>query len=156
MAFIRTCPVAARLEPSVFVCHGSVERVVEDGWDPTVLSRELKPQDCAVGGAAFRMVWGRDFRQENAEALARMVGAEVLIHGHEPCPRGYAVPNSRQIVLDCCGMNACYLILPLGRQFAHAEVVELIRPLYAADRPATSNGEILASDVERRSSLRSR
>lgn len=133
LGFIRTCPLAMRLDQGVFTCHGSAERVAEFGWDATVLSRELTAEDLAVGGAAFRLVWGRDFRQENAEALAACVGAEILIHGHEPCSQGFSVPNTRQIILDCCGPNACYLILPIGQRLTYAQVVESIRPLYAGD-----------------------
>ncbi len=133
LAFIRTCPLALRVDSGVFACHGSPERVAEFGWDATVLSRELTAEDLAGGGTAFRLVWGRDFRQENADALAKCVDAEILIHGHEPCSQGFCVPNTRQIILDCCGMNACYLILPIGQRFTHADVVKRIRPLYAAD-----------------------
>ncbi len=139
MAFIRTCPLALRLEPSVFVCHGSPERVDEVGWDPSVLAREPTAEDIAVGGAAFRLVWGRDFRQENAEALAECVGAEVLIHGHEPCVQGCSIPNSRQVILDCCGKNACYVILPIGRHLTHAEVVEQIRHVYSGQCTSSSD-----------------
>jgi hypothetical protein len=133
LAFIRTCPLAIRLDPGVLACHGSPERVAEVGWDAAVLSRELTARDLAVGGTAFRLVWGRDFRQENADALAKCVDAEILIHGHEPCPQGFSVPNTRQIILDCCGRNACYLILPIGQRLTHAEIVKRIRRLYAED-----------------------
>jgi len=71
-------------------------------------------------------VWGRDDRPENAEAFAVQVGAEALINGHEPCPAGYDTPNSRQTILDCCNDKACYVILPLDRDWTQARIVERI------------------------------
>jgi len=47
---------------------------------------------------------------ENAAAFADMVGARVLLHGHEPCADGYRTPNDRQVILDCC-CNAAYCAL---------------------------------------------
>jgi hypothetical protein len=56
-----------------------------------------------------------------------------LIHGHEPCSLGFAVPNNRQVILDCCGMNACYVILPIGGRLSQDDVVRLIRRVYGED-----------------------
>ena len=75
------------------------------------------------------MVWGRDYRAENAKAFAKKVSATTLIHGHEPCPEGYSVPNDTQIILDCCGEKASYLLVPLGQSFTHAELVARIQKL---------------------------
>jgi hypothetical protein len=57
------------------------------------------------------------------------MGAQLLINGHEPCPQGFAVPNPHQIILDCCGTNACYVILPVDQPLSQAEVVDRIRLL---------------------------
>ena len=66
----------------------------------------------------FQLVWGRDYRQQNAEAFAELVGARVLINGHEPCYEGFAAPNDLQIILDCCGEKAGYLMLPIDRELS--------------------------------------
>ncbi len=127
--FLGTCPLAARLANRVFICHGSPAEVDRQGFDAGILQRPLQPQDLQVGGDAFRLVWGRDFRPANAEALAAAVDADVLIHGHEPCEHGFAVPNERQIILDCCGAPACYLILPVGETLTHQQIVQRIQRL---------------------------
>ncbi len=127
--FLGSCPLAARLANRVFICHGSPADVDRDGLDAGILERPLQPRDLQLGGDAFRLVWGRDFRPANAAALAAVVDADVLIHGHEPCEQGFAVPNDRQIILDCCGVSACYLILPVGEQLTHSQIVERIQRL---------------------------
>ena len=140
--FLRTCPLALRLDSGVFVCHGSPDYVAEAGFDIGILSQPLTTEDLNVGGGLFRLVWGRDFRLKNAEAFARCVGAQVLIHGHEPCSAGFAVPNSRQVILDCCGMNACYVILPTSGKLSQDDVVSRIRRIYGKDGHCPASGHL--------------
>lgn len=129
-AFIRSCPLALRLPGGIFICHSLPERADVVKFDRTIFDRELDIEDLREHGEVFRLVWGRDYRPENASAFARMVGARILIHGHEPCPSGFSVPNETQIILDCCGDNACCLLLPVREQeFSQSELVAMIRKL---------------------------
>ncbi len=124
LEFIRSCPLGVQLATGVFICHSCPENVDRGGFDVEVFERQLREEDLTPSGSVFQLVWGRDFRSENAAAFARLVGADVLIHGHEPCLNGFRVPNERQIILDCCGRRACYLILPLDRPLTQAEMIE--------------------------------
>jgi len=128
-AFLGSLPLAARLENGIFISHSLPERVDLDGFDSGVFDRPIEADDLSEGGAVFRLVWGRDFRPANAQAFAELVDAKVLVHGHEPCAEGYLLPNDRQIILDCCGENACYLPAPVGGDIDHAQAVELIQRL---------------------------
>ena len=127
--FILSCPLGVRLPGDVFVCHSAAERCDSRPFDRTVLDRALDDNDVREGGPAFDLVWGRDYRPENGRAFARAVGAQALIHGHEPCPAGSNAPNDVQLILDCCGDRACYLLLPLNRPFTHAELVAQVKLL---------------------------
>jgi hypothetical protein len=75
------------------------------------------------------MIWGRDYRPENAREFAKLLKANVLIHGHDPCPEGFRIPNDTQIILDCCGDKACYLLLPTSGSLTHKQIVDRIKPL---------------------------
>jgi hypothetical protein len=128
--FLSTCPLGVRLvESAALVTHSVPKQVVEQGFDASVLDRPLEAADVAYEGDAFRLMWGRDFRPENVDAFARIVGADVLITGHEPCDDGYCVPNGRQVILDCCGDNACYAVLPLDRRLTQKQIVRHIARL---------------------------
>jgi hypothetical protein len=127
--FIGTCPLAVRIERGAFVCHSAPEEVDKRGFDATVFQRPWKPADLGERGAVFGLVWGRDFRPENAEAFARLVGANVLIHGHEPAPAGFHAPNARQVILDCTAEPACYVLLPVGPEWTQAEVLKRVTTL---------------------------
>ena len=127
--FIRTCPLAVRLPGDIFVCHSLPDRCDNRSFDRSIFSRPLEPTDLIEHGDVFDLLWGRDYRVENARAFAKMVTAKVLIHGHEPCPDGYSAPNDLQIILDCCGDPGCYLIVPTDRELNHADLVSRIERL---------------------------
>jgi hypothetical protein len=139
--FLRSCPLALRSRrwgvqdpPSnercgMFVSHSVPEYVDLRQFDTTIFTRDLDEGDFFGRGAIFQLVWGRDYRQENARAFADQVGAEVLINGHEPCPDGFSAPNDTQIIIDCCGEQACYVVLSTDRQWNQAEIIEQIKRL---------------------------
>jgi hypothetical protein len=129
LEFLGTCPLAVRIAGGVFVCHSIPEGIDARPFDRTIFSRPLEPLEFYERGDIFHMVWGRDHRPENARAFADLMEAQVLIHGHEPCSEGYAVPNPHQVILDCCGDKACYVVLSTDREWTQAEVVERIQRL---------------------------
>jgi hypothetical protein len=131
LEFLRSLPLAVRLPGGVFISHSLPEEGVHQEFDTSIFDRPLTPVDFEVHGSLFNLVWGRDFRPENAQAFATLVGAEVLIHGHEPCREAFQVPNDRQIILDCSRSPASYLILPTTESLTHAQIVERIEILPA-------------------------
>lgn len=139
MQFIASCPVAVRLG-DVFICHSLPEGVDRFRPDLEFLDRPLKLHDFCEQGELFHLVWGRDFRRENAQAFARLVGAKVLVHGHEPCTEGYRVPNDVQLILDCCHDRACFVLLPVNGSLDHAGVVERVARLADAQPPPPPDG----------------
>lgn len=125
--FLWTCPLTVRLPQGVFIAHSLPEFVdSRRGFDPSVLLRDPISEDGVDGCDVFRLVWGRDYRIENAKAFCEVVGAKLLITGHEPCRDGFLAPNEFQIILDCCGEKAAYAMLPVGVELTHAEVVRRI------------------------------
>jgi Calcineurin-like phosphoesterase len=128
--FLRSCPVAARLNGNIFISHSLPSRCDSNLPNLDVLEREWEEADLIPGGTIYRMVWGRDFRRDNAAAFAQEVGAEILIHGHEPCMDGYQVPNDLQIILDSSGPNASYILLPLSQSLTQDNVIDAIARLH--------------------------
>ena len=127
--FLRSCPLAVWLPGGVLVTHSIPENVDSGPFDNTIFTRQIDPAEYYERSAVFQLVWGRDYRQENADAFARLMTAKVLINGHEPCPEGFNTPNDTQIILDCCSDKACYVILPTDQEFTHPEIVERIQKL---------------------------
>jgi hypothetical protein len=129
VAFLRSLPLGVRLPNDILITHSGPPSVDVQGFDTTIFQRELQPADLKERGAVFQLVWGRDYRPENARAFARLMEVDILIHGHDPCPTGCKVPNETQIILDCCSRPAMYLLVPTDRPLSQVELVEQIRPL---------------------------
>ena len=129
LKFIESCPLAVRIDGRVFACHSTPERVDHDGFDVGIFERRLTESDMAPHGPVFQLIWGRDFRPDNAEAFASLVDADVLVHGHEPCAFGFDTPNSRQIILDCCGAAAGFVVLRTGEAHTQSSIVAAIQKL---------------------------
>ncbi len=127
--FLRSSPLAVRLPGGVFVSHSIPENADTCPFDKTIFSRQLEDSEFYDRSGVFQLVWGRDYRQENAEAFARLVDAKVLINGHEPCPEGFDAPNDVQLIIDCCSDRASYVILPTDHPLGHEEIVQRVEKL---------------------------
>jgi hypothetical protein len=127
--FLRSCPLAVRINHRVLVCHSLPEAVDRHGFDPAQLTRDLGEEDLCPHGPVFQLLWGRDFREANARAFAEAMEVELLVHGHVPCAEGFAVPNPYQIILDCSGSPARYLLLSLDPPFDQERVLRSLHPL---------------------------
>lgn len=124
--FIHSSPLGIAIGDDVFVSHSLPEQLDMEPFDATVFERALRPSDLMEGGPAFRIVWGRDFRAENAAAYAAMVRARVLLHGHEPAAGGFSTPNSTQIILDCCNDEARCAVVPTRSPVDQASLVKTL------------------------------
>ena len=129
LGFLRSCPLAVRLPNGMFICHSVPEHVDSRGFDTSIFTRPMDPAEFAEHGAIFDLVWGRDYRSANARAFAELLGAKILINGHEPCSEGFAVPNPYQLILDCCGEKASYAILPVAEDLSQEAVIQQVRRL---------------------------
>jgi hypothetical protein len=127
--FLWTCPLAVKLSQGVLVTHSLPEGADFRGFDPAVLLRDLVADDGLEGHDVFRLVWGRDYRRENAQAFCNLVEANVLITGHEPCREGFVAPNDLQVILDSCSEKAAYALLPVGVELSHADVMQRVEML---------------------------
>ena len=127
--FLRSCPLGVSLSGGLLVTHSIPESADSIPFDGSIFTRPLAPREYYRRDGVFDLVWGRDYRRENAAAFAQLVGAKVLIGGHEPCPEGFNTPNDIQIILDCCNAKACYVTLATDREWTHAEIVERIQRL---------------------------
>ena len=127
--FLLSCPLGVRLPGGVFMTHSVPENCDLRPFDKSIFTRQPDSAEYYQRTDIFELVWGRDYRQENARAFAELVGAKVLINGHEPCPEGFSTPNDFQVILDCCADKACYVILPLDRGLTQADIVERVQKL---------------------------
>ena len=127
--FILSSPLAVRLRNGVFISHTLPDKPSLKTFDPKVFARELSSDDLLMGGSAYAMVWGREHDNEFVGKFAKLLKSNIFIHGHEPTPVGYQVPNEYQIILDASGLECWCVIVPTHKPLTLVEVKEGMKKL---------------------------
>lgn len=123
-------PLALRTANRVFLSHSLPSARRLEAFDPARLRDEhVTEADRLPGGFVHALVWGRDTRTETVEIFLRHVDAELLITGHIPSEKGFAVPNARQLILDAMGAPAGYCLFPAQGAISHPELVACVQLL---------------------------
>jgi Calcineurin-like phosphoesterase len=111
----------------VLLCHSLPNAKRLPTFDWLVLEKEdLASEDVALGGSVHSLVWGSETRQEHVEEFLKRVDADLLISGHIPCDQGYALPNTRQLILDAQGTPACYCLFPTDRPLTQQDLIGMV------------------------------
>jgi hypothetical protein len=130
MQIIGAAPLVVRAPNRVYLCHSVPAAQRLETFDPAVLERDdFTPQDLVLGGTVHSLVWGRSGTEESVATFLAKVDADLVITGHIPQDKGYAVPNSRQLILDAQASPACYCLFPCDRALSQAELVTMIGTL---------------------------
>jgi hypothetical protein len=120
-------PVAIRTPNRVYLSHSLPAEKKLATFDPAVLERDNHvDSDFRSGGSIHSLVWGRDVRQEIAEAFLKKVDADLLITGHIPNEPGFEVPNTRQVILDSMRTPAGCILFPVNRPITHEELLRCV------------------------------
>jgi hypothetical protein len=118
--FIRSLPLALRCVcpppfGDILVAHSLPGAALMERFDPTVLSRDLTPEDYEPRkGAAHLMVWGRSYDAEQIEDLVERWGVNLIILGHEKADRGVKFVPPCVVVLNSDHENGVYLPIDLS------------------------------------------
>jgi hypothetical protein len=97
-------------------------------FEPARLERDTySAEDLNPGGSVHSLLWGRDTSADSVANFLRKIGCDLLVSGHIACDEGFAVPNDRQVILDCAETPAGYILFPTDRILTHAELVACVR-----------------------------
>jgi Calcineurin-like phosphoesterase len=119
-----TAPLALRTANRILLTHSLPNRVALERFDPEALELDSAPEgESLPGGSIYALLWGRDTREQTVADFLTRMDADLLLTGHVPCERGFDVPNSRQLILDCVGSPACYCLFPADGPLTHDELV---------------------------------
>jgi hypothetical protein len=127
--FILSCPLGIRLQSGVFISHTLPDKGAARTFDPKVLTRDLTNEDLLEGGSAHGMVWGREHGSEFVGKFAKLLKVSVFVHGHEPTPAGFQIPNEYQIILDASGPACWCVVLPLDKPASLEDVKNSMKQL---------------------------
>jgi len=123
-------PLAVRTDSRIFMSHSIPEARHLTAFDFGVFERfGVGEDDLGKNSPVYQLVWGRDTRDETASNFCRQVDADFLVTGHIPQEKGFAMPNSRQIIIDCVAAPAACMLLPANRPITTDEFIAGIREL---------------------------
>lgn len=130
LELFQACPAVIRAPNGVLICHSLPATRSLALFDPARLERETySAEDLQPGGSLHSLVWGRDTSADAAANFLRKMGAELLVSGHIACNEGFAVPNDRQVVLDCAETPAGYVLFPANHPLTHQELVACVKTI---------------------------
>lgn len=136
--FIFSMPLALRCvcggthgpRKDILVAHSIPSTAIMDRFDPTVLSRDLTPEDYEPRqGAAHIMVWGRGYDAEQLEDLVERWGVNLFILGHEKAEHGVKFVPPCAIILNSDHERGVYLPIDLDHPPTPEEAVANVVPL---------------------------
>jgi Calcineurin-like phosphoesterase len=127
MQMIAASPLVVRTPNRIFLSHSLPTAQRLETFDPAVLERdEFTEEDLALGGTVHSLVWGRTTSEDHVTAFLSKVDADWLITGHVPQEQGFAVANSRQLILDAQGSPACYCLFPCDRPVTLEQLAAMV------------------------------
>jgi hypothetical protein len=116
--FILSMPLALRCRcpgGDVLCAHSLPGAALMERFDPSVLSRDLTPEDYEPRqGAAHLMVWGRGYDAEQIEDLVERWGINLFILGHEKAENGVKFVPPCVVVLNSDHERGVYLPIDLS------------------------------------------
>ena len=130
LELFQACPAVIRAPNNVLVTHSLPATRALALFDPTRLERETYDrEDGEPGGTLHSLVWGRETTADAAANYLRKMGADLLVSGHIACDQGFAVPNDRQVILDCAESPGGYALFPADRRLTHADLVGCVKTI---------------------------
>lgn len=127
--FIQDMPAAIVCPNGVFLSHSTPKRPFIESISIEYLSRTSAQLPLAKCTAIKAMTEGRDFAEATIDEFTKKMGAELVVCGHTPTPKGYRRANSRQLIIDSQHENGKYLSFDLGRRYTVDDLVAQVKPL---------------------------
>ncbi len=130
LELLRTLPVALRTPNNVLITHSLPATRALPHFDPMTLERDTYDNDdLEPGGSIHSLLWGRDTSADAATNFLRKMGCDWLVSGHIPCHEGFAVPNDRQVIVDCAESPGGYVLFPADRPLTQHDLIAGLRTI---------------------------
>jgi len=127
--YLVTQPLAARAPNRIWMSHSLPEDRFLDKFDPGILDRTLKPEDCQRGNSGYLMTWGRHHGEATLERVARMFDADYFLLGHQPQPSGWLRGGKNMLILASDHNHGCIISFELDKLWRMETLIDRIVPL---------------------------
>jgi len=127
--FLCSQPLAVRCDNRIWLSHSLPGDRTLDKFDPRVLDRQLKIDDCEKPGSAYLLTWGRKHSQALLDKMAKLFDVDTFILGHQPQQQGWSQAGTNLIIIASDHNHGCLLSLDLAKSYAIEDLTDLILPL---------------------------
>src|SRR5204863_288322 len=127
MELFQACPVVLRTPNGILISHSLPTARSLPLFEPVHLERETyAAEELQPGGSVHSLLWGRDTSIDTVTNFLRKMGADLLVSGHIASHDGFAVPNDRQLIVDCAESPGGFVLFPADRELTHQELVACV------------------------------
>ena len=110
--FFSAMPLGVRTERGLLCTHSLPDAARMSGFDPSVLERELVPEDYqGLTGSAWMLTWGRRHDPDVLDSLADRWNIDMFCIGHQSVPEGIREDGPRLVAIN--SDHARGVIVPL-------------------------------------------
>jgi hypothetical protein len=132
--FFLSLPLAVRCPNGLFFCHSLPTDSQIEAFDFTVFDRPLSgPDYMRRTGPVYQLIWGRNMTPATAEKFGDMVGANILVTGHQPQDTGFGVNGDRHLILASDHNQGVFLPLKLSEKYDMAALLMTLKKFVAVN-----------------------
>jgi hypothetical protein len=128
--FIRSMPLAAKCPNGVWITHSLPSPMRTAAAGVEILTRPYRYEDFLRGGAVYDWTWGRGQTDEQIDALAAALGAELFVLGHRHTQAGIEAVARRAVAIASDHNHGCLVEfasdLPLDADMAMMSATPLL------------------------------
>jgi len=127
--FLFSQPLAVRCENRIWLSHSLPEDRFADKFDPHIMDRQLKLNDCEKPGSAYLLTWGRRHSQALLDKMAELFDVDIFVLGHQPQQQGYCKAAKNLLIIASDHNHGCLLPINLAKSYTIDELINLTVPL---------------------------
>jgi len=104
---LQAMPLAVRCPGGVFISHSLPSPHRMDLAGTEILTRDYHLADFRRGGSVYEWTWGRNLEPDQIESLAKKIGVEFFILGHQHAKAGYEKIGPRAVTITTDNSHGC-------------------------------------------------
>jgi len=127
--FLLSQPLAIKCDNKIWLSHSLPSDRFIDKFDPQIMDRQLRMDDCVRRGSAYLLTWGRNHSQELLNRMAKLLDVDVLILGHQPQHQGWRKKGENLIIIASDHNHGCLIPIDLAKSYDIDELARSTVPL---------------------------
>ncbi len=132
--FLLSLPLAVRMPNGIFCCHSLPQDEEMEGFDYSIFGRPLAgPDYLRRTGPVYQLIWGRHTTPPFVAKFAEVVGANIVVTGHQPQDMGYGVNGEQHLIIASDHNHGVVLQVEAGQTYDMQSLVGRLKKFVAMD-----------------------